>query len=278
LLGLFMGVFAWHFLTDAQPTDAQTHPPLKVVATTSVIAEIVADLGGPGVDVITLIPPASCPGHFDIKPDDMRRLADAHLFLMHDWQGRQFSEGLLRAAGNRNLNRVVLQVEGNWMTPHTQIEATERVAALLIEIDPPRSDTYRTAAARRKTEVERAGAAQAQRLLTAGVQRLAVLVNVMQAGFVNWAGFQVAGDFGRGEDMSPRDMQDAISLSRSKAVRLVIDNLQSGKQAGIGIAKAVGAAQVTLSNFPGGFPDTPSWATAFEKNVDLLVAAIAEKP
>jgi zinc transport system substrate-binding protein len=52
---------------------AQEAGRLKVVATTSLIAEIVSDLGGPAVAIATLIPPASCPGHFDIKPDDMRR-------------------------------------------------------------------------------------------------------------------------------------------------------------------------------------------------------------
>jgi hypothetical protein len=40
------------------------------------------------------------------------------------------------------------------------------------------------------------------------------------------------------------------------------------------IAKEIGAAQVTLSNFPGGFEGTETWAQAIAKNVDLLIAAI----
>jgi hypothetical protein len=31
---------------------------------------------------------------------------------------------------------------------------------------------------------------------------------------------------------------------------------------------------VTLSNFPGGFEGTETWAKAIERNVDLLIAAI----
>lgn len=96
----------------------------------------------------------------------------------------------------------------------------------------------------------------------------------MQADFVRWSGFQVIGVFGRGKDMSPREVEDAIRLGRDHAVRLVADNLQSGKQAGIGIAKEIGAVQVTLSNFPGGFEGTETWAKAIERNVDLLIAAI----
>jgi hypothetical protein len=148
------------------------------------------------------------------------------------------------------------------------------VAAILTEVDLGRADAYRSAAARRRADVERSGADLGKRLAAAEVERVAVLANDMQADFVRWAGFQVAGVFGRGEDMSPRDVEETIRVGRSKAVRLVVDNLQSGKQAGINIAKEIGAAQVTLSNFPGGFEATETWSKAIAKNIDLLIAAI----
>jgi ABC-type Zn uptake system ZnuABC Zn-binding protein ZnuA len=160
------------------------------------------------------------------------------------------------------------------MAPPVQISATERIAAVLAEADPARANAYRSAAARRKDEVLRIGAAQAQRLAQANVRGIRVLANDMQADFVRWAGFQVVGVFGRGEDMSPREVEDAIHLGRNHNARLVVDNLQSGKQAGIGIAREIGATQVTLSNFPGGFEGTETWAKAIVKNVDLLMAAI----
>ncbi|MCU0593646.1 MAG: metal ABC transporter substrate-binding protein [Desulfobacterales bacterium] len=247
---------------------------LKIVATTSLIAQIVADVGGDAVEIATLIPPASCPGHFDVKPSDMKLLADANVFFLHSWQGRTFSDGIIRASGNYTLKKAVLDVPGNWMAPPVQVAATERIAAVLADADPARTDGYRSAAARRKDEIQKIGAAQAQRLTQAGVRGIRVLANDMQADFVRWAGFQVMGVFGRGEDMSPREVEDAIRLGREQAIRLVADNLQSGKQAGIGIAKEIGAVQVTLSNFPGGFEGTETWAKAIERNVDLLLATI----
>jgi ABC-type Zn uptake system ZnuABC Zn-binding protein ZnuA len=252
---------------------AQKTGRLKVVATTSLIAEIVSDLGRPTVEIATLIPPASCPGHFDLKPEDMKTLADAQVFLLHSWQGRTFSDGIIRASGNHALKKSVLEVPGNWMAPAVQIAATERLAAILAEVDPGRAEAYRSAAARRTAAVQEVGAAQTRRLAAADVARVSVLANDMQADFVRWAGFRVAGVFGRGEDMSPRDIEEAIRLGRIHAVRLVVDNLQSGKQAGINIAKEIGAAQVTLSNFPGGFEGTETWFKAIANNVDLLIAA-----
>jgi zinc transport system substrate-binding protein len=259
------------------PAQAQTGARLKIVAATSLIAEIVDELGGDTVEVASLIPPASCPGHFDIKPDDMRRLADAQVFMLHGWQARSFSSDIIQAAGNRTLKKAVLDVPGNWMAPPVQIQATERIAAVMAEANPTHGDKYRAAAERRKAEVERVGSVQAGRLAQVRVGRIAVLVNDMQADFLRWSGFQVVGTFGRGEDMSPRDMEDAIRLGRATSVRLVVDNLQSGKQAGVGIAKAIGGSQITLSNFPGGFPETGTWAKAIEKNVDLLLEAIGKQ-
>jgi len=59
---------------------------LKVVTSTSLIAQIVERVGGDLVSVVNIIPPAQCPGHFDVKPSDIQKLADADLFLLHGWQ------------------------------------------------------------------------------------------------------------------------------------------------------------------------------------------------
>ncbi len=250
--------------------------PLRVVATTTLIAEIVRDVGGDAVEVVTMISPGSCPGHFDLKPDDMKLLAHARLFLTHVWQGKQFGDRIAQASGNPALERVAIEPPDNWMIPSARMKATDGVAEALAKADPGHAAVYRAAAERRKDEVRRVGDVQAQRLATAGVSRIPVLANGMQADFLRWAGFQVVGTFDRGEDMSPVDVENAISLGRAKSVRLVVDNLQSGKQAGAGMAGEIGAAHVTLSNFPGGFPDTDTWARALEKNVDLLLAAAAK--
>jgi hypothetical protein len=90
------------------------------------------------------------------------------------------------------VNKAVLEVPGNWMAPPAQIAATEKVAAILAEVDPGRADAYHSAAARRKAAVREAGTAQAKPLAAGGVGRVTVLANDMQADLVRWAGFQEA--------------------------------------------------------------------------------------
>lgn len=248
--------------------------PLQVVTTTSLLAEIVNSVAGDQAEVINIIPPAMCPGHFDVKPEDMKVLADADLFMLHNYQGEKFSDGMIQAAGNANLNKIAYGIEGNWMAPPVRMEAIDKITADLAAARPENEAAFTEAANKLKEEAQRVGDEQKKRLDDAGVSRVNVLVNDMQAGFIKWAGFNVAGIFGRAEDMSPKDIEDLIKLGQSNNVTLVLDNLQSGKEAGIGVAKEIGAAQLTLNNFPGGIPDTDTWAKAIAKNVDMLLETL----
>mgnify|MGYP005832619471 CR=1 FL=1 len=272
---VFLGVFllaAGPGLAGSEAAGAADR--LRVVASTSLIAEIVADLAGEGVEIATLIPPASCPGHFDLRPADLKLLAAAHLVLLHDWQGGRFGESLIRAAANPGLRRVVLAVPGNWMVPAVQAAAIGRIADVLAEAQPLRAEEIRAAANRRTAAVHRAESRAAATLAAAGAGAASVLANVMQADFVRWAGFKLAGVFGRGEEMSPVEFAQAVSTGRKSAVRLVVDNLQSGSLPGRAIARELGVPAVTLSNFPGGLPGTETWEKALTRNTELLADAL----
>ncbi|MEJ5358685.1 MAG: metal ABC transporter substrate-binding protein [Desulfobacterales bacterium] len=247
----------------------------KIVASTSLIAEIAADLLGTAAEITTLIPPASCPGHYDLRPEDLKRLSAAQLFLLHDWQGDRFGEPLLRAAANPALQRVVLAVPGTWMVPAVQARATERIAGVLAEAWPLRREEILAAARRRVTAVHRAESRGEARLASVRGGAIAVLADAMQADFVRWAGLTVAGVFGRGEEMTPAEFAQAVRDGRRAGVRLVVENLQSGNLAGRAIARELGVPAVTLSNFPGGFPGTETWEKAFAHNVSLLAAGLA---
>jgi len=57
---------------------------------------------------------------------------------------------------------------------------------------------------------------------------------------------------------------------------LIIDNMQSGQDAGAGIAEELGSARVILSNFPGGYENTETWEKAIDYNVALLLEVITQ--
>jgi len=119
---------------------------LKVVTSISLISSIVERIGGDSVDVINIIPPAQCPGHFDISPGDIQKLAEADLFLLAGWQGEMFSQELIDSANNPDLTVVTLDTpsnpQSNWMIPAVQQEVVGKITAALSQSAPQISTDY----------------------------------------------------------------------------------------------------------------------------------------
>ena len=247
---------------------------LKVVTSTSLIASIVERVGGDKVDVVNIIPPAQCPGHFDVKPSDIQKLADADLFLLHGWQGEMFSQELIASANNPDLTVIKIDIQGNWMTPPVQIAAIDKITAGLSQVDAGNGSAYQNSAAEIKGMVEAKGAEVEERLAQANLSGINVMCAEMLAGFVSWAGFNTIATYGRPDSLTPQVVKELVDKGREGKVTLIIDNMQSGKDAGAGIAEELGSARVILSNFPGGYENTETWEKAIDYNVELLLEVI----
>lgn len=116
-----------------------------------------------------------------------------------------------------------------------------------------------------------------QRLKTAGVSGVRVLCSDQQAEVAKWMGLSVVEVYPRAEEFTPLLLHSITDLGRKKSIRLCIDNLQSGPDAGRELAKDIGAAHVTLSNFPGGFARTDTWSRCIRDNVSRVIRGIKGK-
>ena len=249
---------------------------LKVVTSTSLIAQIVERVGGDKVSVVNIIPPAQCPGHFDIKPSDIQELANAQLFIIHNWQGEKFSEDLIASADNENLITVKVELTGNWMTPSVQRDAADKIAATLTQIDPDNSAVYQKAADEYKAAVT---AKETELIIMLGQVNLSavnVLCDEQQAGFVAWAGLNIIATYGRPETFTPQVVKDLVDKGREGMVTLVIDNMQTGGESGKSLAEELGVTHIVLSNFPGGYENTDTWEQAIDNNIELILNSISE--
>ena len=244
---------------------------LKVVTSTSLIAQIVERVGGDKVSVVNIIPPAQCPGHFDIKPSDIQELANAQLFIIHNWQGEKFSEDLIASADNENLITVKVELAGNWMTPSVQRDAADKIAATLTQLDPDNSAVYQKAADEYKAMVTAKESEVIIKLGQVNLSAVNVLCDEQQAGFVAWAGLNIIATYGRPETFTPQIVKELVDKGREKKVVLVIDNMQTGGEAGKGLAEQLGVKSIVLSNFPGGYENTETWEKAMDKNVELIL-------
>ncbi len=249
---------------------------LNVVTSTSLLAQIVERVGGDMVDVVNIIPPAQCPGHFDVKPGDIQKLADADLFLMHGWQGEMFSQELIASANNPDLTVVRIDVEGNWMTPAVQLAATEKITDALGQLDSENSVAYQGLAAKYKDKVTAKEDEIKAQLAEENLADINVMCAEMIMGFVKWTGLNVVATYGRPDSLTPQVVKELVDKGREENVTLIIDNMQSGKDAGAGLAEELGCQRIILSNFPGGFDNTETWEKAIDRNIELILATIVQ--
>jgi zinc transport system substrate-binding protein len=253
-------------------------PSVDIMAGSSLIADIIQDVAGDKLETHTLIPPGMCPGHYDVKPSDVETLANSRVLIIHNWQQNMKNiTGLVEAADNPDLVIKVIDVPDMPMVPQIQAETTDKIARALGEIDPENAVYYQQRAAERTQAILAKGEEMKDKLQDTNVSGVKVLCVEYQAGFAEWAGFNITATYGRPEDLSVADVETLVVEGKEAGVALVIDNLQSGTTNNSeSMAQDIGAMQVTISNFPGGFENTETWEKAVDKNVDLLLEALNE--
>jgi ABC-type Zn uptake system ZnuABC Zn-binding protein ZnuA len=217
-----------------------------VVVTTSLIATAVRDVAGDAVDIETLMPAGTCPGQFDLEPQQVRRVRSAVLVIRHDMQG--FLDARFAAAGVP-ADAVIAPAFGEpFNVPTNYAEYCARLAAELARRVPavaavsgPRLAAIRAQAERTADEMRR----QAQPL--AGVR---VVAAAFQAGFLRWLGLDVVATFPPADDPPPGVLKTAVASGRARGAALVVGNEQNGRRVPAAIAQALGVEVAMLSNFP----------------------------
>jgi zinc transport system substrate-binding protein len=255
-----------------------SQPSTDIMAGSSLITDIIQDIADGKLTAYTLIPPGMCPGHYDAKPSDVETLANSRVLIIHNWQQNMKNiTDLVEAADNPELVIKVIDVPDMPMVPQIQAETIDKIAQALGDIDPENSGYYQEKATERTQAILAKGEEVQDKLQAANVSGVEVLCAEYQAGFAEWAGFDVVATFGRPEDLSPADVDELITEAKQAGVALVIDNLQSGSATlGAAIEQDIEAIPVTISNFPGGLENTGTWEKAIDMNVDLLLGALDE--
>ena len=111
------------------PSRSPDDSSLQVVATTTVFADIVANVGGDRVAVRSIIPAGVGPEDYEPKPDDARALDGADLIVSNGVGLDDFLDGLVEANGN-DAPRLILGEEiptpSSWTASRTRTSGSIR--------------------------------------------------------------------------------------------------------------------------------------------------------
>jgi ABC-type Zn uptake system ZnuABC Zn-binding protein ZnuA len=78
--------------------EDRSDEPLKVVTSTSILADLARQVGGSRVEVNSILPANSDPHDFEPSPDDVITIEDADLIILHGLQLDTWADALIEAA------------------------------------------------------------------------------------------------------------------------------------------------------------------------------------
>lgn len=218
--------------------------------------------------VAAILPPGQCPGHYDVKISDIEKMQKADLVISR--RGLPFMDKTDTGASAR---LVIDADQRNWMAPQSYIFGLNRLAAELTMRFPEESIEI----ARRKEALIHRISDEMQNLTErigkANLNGRAVLASAMQKEPLEWMGLRIAGDYGRPESISARDLTKLLKVGKEQNIIAVIDSLQSGPDTGKSIAHALRRPHIILNNFP----TERGYLSTLKDNVDAVLTALERK-
>jgi ABC-type Zn uptake system ZnuABC Zn-binding protein ZnuA len=147
------------------------------VATTTIVGDVVAQVGGKHIDLSVLLPVGTDPHSFDPTPQDVAKAAEADLIFANGAGLEEFLDNLIESAGaeakvlhlSEGLDLLALEADSEheeddhdqasadphtWTDPQNVITWVEAVVTQLSTADPDNADSYTTNAATYTTELE----------------------------------------------------------------------------------------------------------------------------
>ena len=238
-----------------------------VVVTTSMLAAAVRAIPAleRDVSVTVLVPPGSCPGHFDLRPDQLTALGRAVAVLHPPYQAGL--AGKLRAVPGHEGRVVEVPEEDSPLVPAGFLRLVRATAGALEAARPGWSGDL--VGSLGPVEARLGSLARELRRRARPLAGVPVVASRFQAPFCRWLGLEVVAELPRNGDTAPAVLEAALD----PRVRLVVANLQEGTSGARAVAERLGVPVAELSAFPGASGYGDRYEDLLETNLDHLERA-----
>ena len=154
------GLFFLAACTSAPAPGKTQNTRLHVLATTTIVGDVVREVGGDAIELDVLLPLGSDPHSFEVTPQDIAKVARADVIFANGAGLEEFLDALIESAGAGDkvfylsegidlLQTAPVQenepAKGDphlWTDPNNVIVWTQNIAHTLSELDPTNADTY----------------------------------------------------------------------------------------------------------------------------------------
>lgn len=253
---------------DSAVAGSATRDAHSIAVSNSYLAAAVRDLLGEKADLLVLAEPGMCPGHFDLRPSQMRQARCCGTLLRFDFQGSLDS----RLGDTGNTPRVVpVRVPGGMCEPESYRSVCRQVANAVVEnglLSREAADQRLSAISRRMSQLADWMRSQVE---AAGLRDATALSSGHQAAFCRGLGLNVVATFSGADAATPGEIEEALKAGKQSGVRFVIANLPEGRQLADALADRFQAKAVVFGNFPEG-----QSGSAFDEMVRGNVNALLE--
>lgn len=278
--------------SSAGESSSAVAPGLRVVATTTVFADLIRNVGGDRVTVESIIPAGVGPEDYEPKPDDARTLADAGLIVSNGIGLDDWLNDLIEAAGEDAAPRLVLgegletiTVEGEenphfWLDPSIVADHyVPTISGRLTELDAAGADIYRANATRYADEIRQMDEANKAKVAEIPVEnRKLVTFHDAFPYFARHYGFEEVGVIieNVGQEPTAAELAALVDTVRAAGVKAVFSEVQFGSELAQTLADEAGISHVvtTLYNDTVGPPPVDTYLKMMVWNVDEIVRAL----
>ena len=269
-------------LVGCRPTDNSSKPQHRpddstsdsneapVAAANSLLAAAYRDVMGQGKPVVMLAEPGMCPGHFDLRPSQVRRLRSCRFMLRFDFQHTLDSRLSEDHAGH--LRVVSVTISGGICEPESYLSACRQIGQALVKegwLTENEAEKRLAAVRQRMNQLDHWAKNEIE---NAGLRGKPVLCSGHQAAFCRYLGLNVVAEFSAADTASPSQIDRAIKAGEQAKVGLVVANLPEGRRLADALADRLDAKVAVFGNFPQE-PVPQAFNELVRQNVKSLIEA-----
>ncbi len=237
---------------------------VRVAATSGILADFVGTLIGQHLEPI--IDAGTCPGHYDVQPEDAALVANADVIFYHGFEGDWFTTLVKENNPSARLVRISDFTSDPWLPPQEAIKYLRWIAQQLIKIYPSKELTFSANLNTYMAQINEYSAQIKQEFAQSPYYGANAVVMEFQAMFATWLGLKVAVTFGPDESIGAQSLESIVSEGKAMGCSIVVMNLPSGTNAGKEIANDIGAKYAIFGNFVGDL-DSKSYIDLLAKNM-----------